>query len=1099
MSVSTFFIQRPVATTLLTIGIALAGAFAFTKLPVSPLPQIDFPTISVQANIPGASPDTMASSVAGPLEKHLGHIADVSEMTSQSAVGNTRITLQFGLDRDINGAARDVQAAINAARADLPTSLKSNPIYRKVNPADSPILVLALSSPTRPQGQLYDEASNVMQQRLSQLPGIGEVDLSGAALPGVRVELNPGALFHYGIGLEDVRAALASANANSPKGAIENDDFHYQIYTNDQATVAAQYRDLVIAYRNNAAVKLSDLGEVVDSVEDLRNAGLANGKPAVLVILYRQPGAYNLDTVDAFNAELPYLTSALPGDVSIAVAVDRSRTIRASLVDTERTLIIAVVLVTIVVFAFLRNIRATAIPSVAVPVSIIGTFGAMYLLNFSLDNLSLMALTISTGFVVDDAIVVLENIARHMEHGATRMQAALIGAREVGFTVISISISLVAVFLPILLMAGLVGRLFREFALTLSMAVAISLVISLTTTPMLCSRFLPNPADHSQGRLYRASERVFEAMQNFYRRTLMVALRHSFWVFLTLCATVGLNIYLFAHIPYGLFPKQDTGLLIGSIQGDQSISFQSMKQKFIQLQSIVESDPAVEHVAGFTGGRQTNSGFVFVSLKPLAERDVSADEVSARLRGKLNQVPGARLYLQPAADLRTGGRQSNAMYQFTLTADDTQVLYQWAQRLTTAMQGIKILADVNSDQQQKGLQTVLNIDRATAMRLGLPISAIDNTLYDAFGQRQVSVIYSALNQYHVVMEVAPRYWQDPETLRDIWVSTAGANPKGTQTTNAAAGTYVASSSTTSSANSAAATIAADSARNLAINSIAAAGHSSASAGASVSTSKETMIPLSAFASFGPGLTPLSVNHQGQFVASTISFNLAPGHALSEAQTAIRDAMLDIRMPASIHGSFAGTAATYQQSMSDEPLLIVAALAAIYIVLGILYESYVHPLTILSTLPSAGVGAVLALKLFNIEFTIIAFIGVILLIGIVKKNAILMIDFALQAQREGMTPREAIAQACLLRFRPIMMTTCAALLGALPLAFGTGEGSELRHPLGISIVGGLLVSQALTLYTTPVIYLYLDRFSRWLRGLWNRIYLDRPEEGVAGVR
>ena len=1097
MNASAPFIKRPVATTLLTIGIALSGAFAFTKLPVSPLPQIDFPTISVQANMPGASPDTMASSVASPLEKHLGQIADVSEMTSQSGVGFTRITLQFGLDRDINGAARDTQAAINAARADLPTSLKSNPIYRKVNPADSPILILALTSPTRPQGQLYDEASNVMQQRLSQLPGIGEVDLSGAALPGVRVELNPGALFHYGIGLEDVRAALASANANSPKGAIEDDNFHYQLYTNDQAKVAAQYRDLVVAYRNNAAVKLSDLGEVVDSVEDLRNAGLANGKPAVLVILYRQPGANIIDTVDAVKAELPYLTAALPGDVSIAVAMDRSRTIRASLHDTESTLVIAVILVTIVVFAFLRNLRATAIPSVAVPVSIIGTFGAMYLLNFSLDNLSLMALTISTGFVVDDAVVVLENIARHMENGATRMRAALLGAREVGFTVISISISLVAVFLPILLMAGLVGRLFREFALTLSMAVAISLVISLTTTPMLCSRFLPGPTEHSTGRLYRASERAFDAMLGFYRRTLTVALRHSFLVFLTLCATVALNIYLFAHIPYGLFPQQDTGLLIGSIQADQSISFQAMKQKFIELQSIVEADPAVDHVSGFTGGRQTNSGFVFASLKPLAERKASAEQVSARLRAKLSQVPGARLYLQPAADLRTGGRQSNAMYQFTLTADDTQLLYQWAQRLMTTMQGMSILTDVNSDQQQKGLEAQLNVDRATAMRLGLVMSTVDNTLYDAFGQRQVSVIYSALNQYHVVMEVAPRYWQDPETLRDIWVSTAGANPKGVQTTNAPAGTYVASSATTS-ASSAAATIAADSARNLAINSIAAAGHSSASAGASVSTSKETMIPLSAFASFGPGLTPLSVNHQGQFVATTISFNLAPGHALSEAQTAIRNAMLDIHMPASIRGSFAGTAATYQQSLSDEPLLIAAALAAIYIVLGILYESYVHPLTILSTLPSAGVGAVLALKLFNIEFTIIALIGVILLIGIVKKNAIMMIDFALQAQREGASPREAIAQACLLRFRPIMMTTCAALLGALPLAFGTGEGSELRHPLGISIVGGLIVSQALTLYTTPVIYLYLDRLSRRLRRLWRRIYLGRPEAGVAGV-
>jgi multidrug efflux pump len=1096
--VSTLFIKRPVATTLLTIGIALTGAFAFNQLPVSPLPQIDFPTISVQANMPGANPETMASSVAAPLERHLGQIADVTEMTSSSSQNNSRITLQFGLDRDINGAARDVQAAINAARADLPTSLRSNPTYHKVNPADSPILILALTSSTRTQGQLYDEASNVMQQRLSQLAGIGEVDLGGSALPGVRIELTPGALFKYGIGLEDVRAALASANANSPKGSIENGDFHYQIYTNDQASAAAQYRDLVIAYRNGAAVKLSDLGEVVDSVEDLRNAGLANGKPAVLVILYRQPGANIIQAVDDVKAELPYLAASMSGDVSIAIALDRSTTIRASLGDTERTLMIAVLLVTLVVFLFLRNIRAAAIPSIAAPVSIVGTFGTMYLFGFSLDNLSLMALTISTGFVVDDAIVVLENVSRHLEAGRSRMSAALIGAREVGFTVISISISLIAVFLPILLMAGLVGRLFREFAVTLSMAVVISLFISLSATPMMCSRFLPNPADHSNGWLYRSTKRLFEAMLSFYRRTLMMALRHSFMVFLILCGTIALNVYLFAHIPYGLFPSQDTGLLIGSIQADQSISFQAMRQKLAQLQGIIQDDPAVDHVVGFTGGRQVNSGFVFVSLKPLVERRVSADQVNARLRGKLAQVPGARLFLQPAADVRTGGRQSNAAYQFTLQSDDAETLYRWTDRLTTAMQGLKMLADVSSDQQQRGLQTVLNIDRATATRLGLNVAAIDNTLYDAFGQRQVSVIYSALNQYHVVMEVAPKYWQDPETLRDIWVSTSGASPSGTQSTNAPAGAFVASKGSTSAAATSAAAISADSARNLTINSIAASGHTSASAGTPVSNAKETMVPLSAVSSYGPGLAPLSVNHQGLFVASTISFNLALGHSLSEAETGIRDAMIDIHMPTSIRGSFAGTAATYQQSLSDEPLLIAAALVAVYIVLGVLYESYIHPLTILSTLPSAGVGAVLALMAFNTEFTIIAMIGVILLIGIVKKNAILMIDFALQARREGMGPREAIAQACLLRFRPIMMTTCAAMLGALPLTFGTGEGSELRHPLGISIVGGLIVSQALTLYTTPVIYLYLDRFSDWLRRVWGRFYLGRREERVAGV-
>jgi multidrug efflux pump len=1137
-NISGFFIGRPVATTLLTIGIALAGAFAFNLLPVSPLPQVDFPTISVQATMPGASPDTMASSVAGPLEKHLGQIADVTEMTSQSSLQSTRVTLQFGLDRDIDGAARDVQAAINAARADLPTSLRSNPTYHKVNPSDSPIMIIALTSPTRTQGQLYDAASNVMQQRLSQLTGIGEVDVNGSALPAVRIELNPGALFKYGIGLEDVRAALASANANSPKGAIEDDDFHYQIYTNDQASHADQYRDLVVAYRNNAPVKLTDVGEVLDSVEDLRNAGLANGKPSVSVVLYRQPGANIIQAVDAVKAELPRLSASLPGDVDTAIVVDRSKTIRISLADTEKTLVISVLLVTLVVFVFLRNLRAAAIPSIAVPVSIVGTFGAMYLLGFSLDNLSLMALTISTGFVVDDAIVVLENISRHMELGATRMQAALIGAREVGFTVISISISLVAVFLPILLMGSIIGRLFREFAITLSMAVAISLFISLTATPMMCSRFLPNPAEHSNGWFYRVTEGGFDAMQHFYRRTLTVALRHSLIVALVLIATIGLNVYLFTHIAYGLFPAQDTGLLIGNIQADQSISFQAMSKKLAQLQSIVQTDPAVDSVVGFTGGRQTNSGFVFVSLKPLAERQVSADIVVNRLRGKLAEVAGARLFLQAAADLRTGGRQSNAMYQFTLQSDDTATLYRWAPRLTAAMQKIDVLTDVNSDQQQGGLLADINIDRPTVARLGLTLNAVDATLYDAFGQRQVSTIYAALNQYHVVMEVAPRYWQDPQTLRNIWVSTSGANPSGTQTTNAVAGTYTATttiasaapSSTnptatvnnaaTTTANNAAsttsnnaasaptsaasatsgtaATIAADSARNLAINSIAATGNSSSSAGASVSTSQETMVPLAAFAHFGSALTPLAVNHQGPFVATTISFNLAPGHALSDAQQAIAAAMVDIDMPATIRGSFAGTALTYQQSLANEPLLIAAALAAVYIVLGVLYESYIHPLTIISTLPSASVGALLAMNVFHTEFTIIALIGIILLIGIVKKNAIMMIDFALQAQRGGLPPSEAIFQACVLRFRPIMMTTFAALLGALPLAFGTGEGSELRHPLGISIVGGLIVSQALTLYTTPVIYLYLDRLSQWLGRLWGRFYLGQAGERLAGM-
>jgi multidrug efflux pump len=1149
-NISALFIRRPVATTLLTIGIALAGAFAFGLLPVSPLPQVDFPTIRVQARMPGANPDTMATSVASPLEKHLGQIADVTEMTSQSTLQNTRITLQFGLDRDINGAARDVQAAINAARADLPVSLRTNPTYNKVNPADSPIMVIALTSPTRTQGQLYDAAANVMQQRLSQLKGIGEVDVGGSALPAVRVELNPGALFRYGVGLEDVRAALASANANAPKGAIEDDDFHYQIYTNDQASHAAQYKDLVVAYRDNAAIKLTDVGEVVDSVEDLRNAGLANGKPAVLVILYRQPGANIIDAVDSVRAELPQMAASLPGDIDLSVALDRSVTIRTSLHETEVTLVAAVVLVTLVVFLFLRNLRAAAIPSIAVPVSIIGTFGAMYLLGFSLDNLSLMALTISTGFVVDDAIVVLENVSRHLEAGQTRMQAALAGAREVGFTVISMSVSLVAVFLPILLMGSIIGRLFREFALTLSMAVMISLFISLTTTPMMCARILAAPAEQAHGRLYQAGERVFDFFESLYERSLAVALRHTLLVALTLIGTILLNVFLFTHITYGLFPSQDTGLLIGSIQADQSISFQAMKRKLSQLQAIVQADPAVDTVVGFTGGRQINSGFVFVSLKPLEKRRLSADQVVGRLRGKLAQVPGARLYLQAAADLRTGGRQSNAMYQFTLRAGDSHLLYEWTPRLTAAMQKLSVLADVNSDQQQRGLQSELTIDRSTLARLGLIMSAVDNTLYDAFGQRQVSTIYSNVNQYHVVMEVAPRYWQDPETLKDIWVSTSGANPSGSQTTNATAGSYTATTTgaanastttvnnaaaattlvnnaATTTANNAAATtmrvnnaasttvnnaamtsaaaaeaaaaIAADSARNLAINSIAATGHSTASSGASVSTRKETMVPLAAFATYAPTLTPLAINHEGPFVSTTISFNLKPGHALSEAQAAIDGAIGEIHMPAMVSGSFSGTAATYQQSLANEPLLIAAALIAVYIVLGVLYESYIHPLTIISTLPSASVGALIALKIAGIEFTIIALIGIILLIGIVKKNAIMMIDFALQAQRGGMTPRDAIFKACVLRFRPIMMTTCAALLGALPLAFGSGEGSELRHPLGIVIIGGLVVSQALTLYTTPVIYLYLDRLSQWLRRVWNRFYLGRADERVARAR
>ncbi|MFP3798095.1 efflux RND transporter permease subunit [Paraburkholderia sp. SIMBA_027] len=1086
MNLSRPFISRPVATTLLALGIALAGLFAFTKLPVAPLPQVDFPTISVQATLPGASPETVATSVASPLERHLGSIADVTEMTSQSSVGSTRITLQFGLNRDIDGAARDVQAAINAARADLPTSLRSNPTYHKVNPADAPILILALTSPTLSAGQLYDSAATVLQQSLSQVDGIGEVDVSGSANPAVRIELEPHALFHYGIGLEDVRAALASANANSPKGDIEFGPQRYQLYTNDQASKASQYKDLVIAYRNNAGVKLSDVGEVVDSVEDLRNLGLANGKHSVLVILYRQPGANIIETVDRVIAMLPQLKASLPADVDVIPTSDRSVTIRASLKDTEHTLIIAVALVVMVVFLFLRNWRATLIPSVAVPISIIGTFAAMYLMGFSLDNLSLMALTIATGFVVDDAIVVLENISRHIESGMPRMKAALLGAREVGFTVLSISVSLVAVFLPILLMGGIVGRLFREFALTLSLAIAVSLAVSLTLTPMMCSRLLEEAHEKKQeGRFSQWLERGFMRMQNGYERTLGWALAHPLLILMVLLATIALNVVLYVIVPKGFFPQQDTGRLIGGIQADQATSFQAMKVKFAEMQRIVQANPAVDSVAGFTGGRATNAGFMFVSLKPKSERKLSADEVIAQLRGPLSNVAGARTFLQSVQDIRVGGRQSNAQYQFTLLADNTADLYKWGPKLTEALQARPELADVNSDQQQGGLEAMVTIDRKSAARLNITPSQIDNTLYDAFGQRQVSTIYNPLNQYHVVMEVAPQYWQSPEMLKQIWVSTSGGTASGAQSTNATAGTVTSTATTSASSggtggtsSSSAATIAADSARNLAINSIAASGKSSASSGAAVSTAQETMIPLSAIASFGPGTTPLSVNHQSQFVASTISFNLPPGKSLSDATQAIYDTMAEIGMPQTIHGSFQGTAQAFQQSLDNQPILILAALLAVYIVLGILYESYIHPLTILSTLPSAGVGALLALLLFKTEFSIIALIGVILLIGIVKKNAIMMVDFAIQASREGLSSHDAIRQACLLRFRPIMMTTCAALLGALPLAFGRGEGAELRAPLGISIVGGLIVSQMLTLYTTPVVYLYMDRLRVW---------------------
>jgi multidrug efflux pump len=1125
MSPSTLFIERPVATTLLTIGIALAGLFAFNKLPVAPLPQVDFPTISVTATMPGASPEIMAETVATPLERHLGVIADVTQMTSASSLQQTHITLQFDLSRNIDGAARDVQAAINAARADLPASLRTNPTYRKVNPADAPIAILALTSSTLTQGQIYDAASTVLTPALSQIDGIGQVTLGGSSLPAVRVELNPLALSKYGIGLEDVRAALSSANAHSPKGAIEQGDQHYQIYTNDQVSQSSDYLPLVVAYRNGAAVRLPDVAQVLDSVENLRNQGLANGNPAVLVILYRQPNANIIDTVDRIRATLPRLEASISSAIDVTMAMDRTTTIRASLHDVETTLVISICLVVLVVFAFLRNVRATLIPSVAVPVSLIGTFGAMYLVGYSLDNLSLMALTISTGFVVDDAIVVLENVTRHIEAGMGRREAALQGAREVGFTVLSMSLSLIAVFVPILLMGGIVGRLFREFAMTLSIAIMISLVISLTTTPMMCAFVLRRERSPNHGRAYRASEWVFSSMLAFYDRTLKSALRAPLLVMLVLLVAIGLNVFLFYEVPKGFFPQQDTGRMVGGLQADQAISFQLMRQKLKQFISIIKADPAVESVVGFTGGGQTNSGFVFVALKSLSQRKLSVDQVIGRLRGKLSQVAGARLFLQAVHDITVGGRQSAAQYQYTLQGDSLSDLYNWAPKITAELEKIPELTEVNSDQQNHGLETDLVIDRPTAARLGITTSQIDNTLYDAFGQRQVSVIYAARNQYHVVMETSPEFWQSPDMLKQIYVSSAGGSVGGTQATNAVAGTVAApatsnnaasrtgnnaatasgsnivsapvnivatpkinnaaSPTTSAAASPTASAVASDAARNQAMNALASTGHSAAatSTGAAVSTFGEKMVPLAAFSHYGPGTTPLAVNHQGLFVATTISFNLKPGASLSQATAGIEEAMTRLHVPTSIHGSFQGSAQVFQQSLANEPVLIAAALLAVYIVLGVLYESYVHPITILSTLPSAGVGAVLALMLCGTEFSLIALIGVILLIGIVKKNAIMMIDFALIAEREeGLSSHDAIYRASLLRFRPIMMTTLAAMLGALPLAIGLGEGAELRRPLGISIVGGLLFSQALTLYTTPVVYLYLDRFRHWAMNL-----------------
>lgn len=1088
MNIPAFFIRRPVATILLTIGIALSGILAFTRMPVSPLPQIAFPTIEVMAQMAGASPETMAATVAAPLERHLGTIADVSEMTSQSGVGSTRIILQFGLSRNINGAARDVEAAIQAARADLPTTLHANPTYREFNPAGVPIMILALTSNTLTPAQLYDSADTLLEQKFSQISGVGEVELGGSALPAVRVELEPGKLASYGIGLEDVRAALAAANANAPKGYIDVGPQRYQLYTNDKAIDAGEYKDLVIAYRNGQAVRLSDVAEVINGVENTQNAGLYNGKPAVLVVVHAIPGANIIQTVDSIKATLPSLKAALPPSIQIHTAMDRSVSIRAAVDDTERTLFIAVLLVFVVVFLFLRSPRATFIPGLAVPVSILGTFGPMYLLGFSIDNLSLMALTIATGFVVDDAVVVTENTMRHIESGMSPKEAALRGGAEVGFTVLSMSLSLIAVFLPILLMPGLLGMLFKEFAMTLSITILISLLVSLTTTPVLCALLLkPKKSDVQDSLFLKTLEKLFSRAKDGYEHSLKWALAHSKLVGFGFVLTILLNFFLFAVVPKGFFPNQDTGLLIGFMQADESTSFEAMKAKMTSAEKVIQQDKAVKSVSGYTGGRSTNSAFLFVTLKPYSQRSLSAQQVIAQLRRPLVSIAGAETFLISAQDLHVGGRQSNAEYQYTLTSDNLSDLQAWVPKIISALKNNKDLVDVNSDLQSSGLETEVKINRPEAAIYNITPQEVDATLYDAFGQRTVSTIYNNLNQYEVVMEFAPRYTKTPKDLSRIYVSTSGGIASGTQSTQLSAGSVSSGSVDTLEQVS---TISQDSATNKAINQIT--GSKNSSSGVAVSTTPENMVPLSAFATVVQGSTPITVNHQGGDIATTISFSLPQGVSLGAAAMQIEKTMNDLDVPLTIKGGFAGAAAAFQSTKSSEPLVIFAALAAVYIVLGILYESLIHPLTILSTIPSAGLGATLFLLVLNTSLTIIALIGVILLIGIVKKNAILMIDFALALQRgENMSPDEAIFKAAILRFRPILMTTFAAMLGALPLAIGVGPGAGLRQPLGLTIVGGLVVSQALTLYTTPVLYLWLDRLGTKLRGGQDR---TRPRAG-----
>ncbi len=1017
MNISSPFIKRPIGTSLLTLALFLSGALAFNFLPVAPLPQVEFPVIQVGASLPGADPQTMASAVATPLERQFGRIAGINQMTSTSQRGSTGIVLEFDLDRDINAAGRDVQAAINAARSQLPANLPYNPFYRKVNPADAPVLILALTSDTITLPAMYDAADSILSQKLAQVDGVGQVFVGGGARPAVRAELNPTLLNKFGIGLDTVRTALSSANANSPKGEVADAINAWSINDNDQIKLADQYRPLVVAYNKTtgAAVRLGDVGEVQDSVEDTKVMGLANGKPAVLIIVFRQPGANIIDTVDRVRSLMPQLQSSISPAIHIDVVMDRTTTIRASVRDIEITLLISIVLVILVVFAFLRTVRATVIPSIAVPLSLVGTFGVMYLLGYSLDNLSLMALAISTGFVVDDAIVVLENITRYLEQGMRPVQAAYRGAREIGFTVISMSTSLVAVFIPLLLMGGIVGRLFREFAVTLSIAIGVSLMVSLTTTPTMCAKFLKPLGEERHGWLYRFSQGIFDKLLAIYAAALRWVLRRQLFTLGVTIATACLSVYLYVIVPKGFFPQQDTGRISGSVQAAQDISFKSMSSKMRQFVRIVMQDPAVDTIVGFAGGNTSaNQGRMFISLKPLEERKVGADQVIGRLRRKLAVVPGATLYMQSSQDLTIGGRQSQAQYQYTLQGENLQDLNEWSPLLLQRLRQIPQLKDVNTDQQEHGLETDVIIDRDTAARLGVTPSSIDSALYDAFGQRQVSTIYRQLNQYHVIMEVAPQFQQSPEALNLVYVR----------------------------------------------------------------SSNDQMIPLSAFSHFGPANTPLAVNHQGQYPSTTLSFNLAPGISLGQATQLIEEAKRSINFPSTIKADFQGTAAAFRESLSSEFILILTALAAVYIVLGMLYESYIHPVTILSTLPSAGVGALLALLITGNQLDVIGMIGIILLIGLVKKNAIMMIDFALDAERrEGKSPIDAIYEACTLRFRPIMMTTMAALLGALPLALGRGTGSELRRPLGMTIVGGLIVSQALTLFTTPVVYLYMDRLRK----------------------